>query len=213
MFITALNGISAIKILAILYLNYKIAKSFPRKYVPAATWSFGIGILFANEFCGGYPLARTIAYWTSSDKSSQQSALVQWAEYLDGLGGLIPRWEVLFNITILRMISFNMDYYWSLDSPTASPIEVSLTIPAITYTTDVQRRNNSIRQHFRSVTGSKYLLNRLLSTAATMSPTSSIHLCILQAPSSHLTTIYPSKNTPLSRLLHPAQYYMEFASS
>jgi hypothetical protein len=43
---------------------------------------------------------------------------------MDDHGGLIPRWEVLFNITILRLISFNLDYYWSLNSPRASPVEV-----------------------------------------------------------------------------------------
>ncbi|KAL4803766.1 MBOAT, membrane-bound O-acyltransferase family-domain-containing protein [Aspergillus unguis] len=130
-FIVALNGISAVKILFILYLNYKIAKSLPRKYVPAATWTFSIGILFANEFCGGYPLARMAKFWTATgDKVGQESALVQWAEYLDGFGGLMPRWEVLFKITILRLISFNMDYYWSLDFPAASPIEKKQLDPA-----------------------------------------------------------------------------------
>jgi len=28
-------------------------------------------------------------------------------------GGLLPRWEVSFNITVLRMISYNLDYYWA----------------------------------------------------------------------------------------------------
>ncbi|EAA64928.1 hypothetical protein AN2096.2 [Aspergillus nidulans FGSC A4] len=124
-FITALHGISAIKILIILYLNYKIAKSLPRKYIPAATWSFGIGILFANEFCGGYPLARVLSFW-AADETGRESALLLWARHLDSFGGLMPRWEVLFKITILRLISFNMDYYWSFDFPTSSPIEVSL---------------------------------------------------------------------------------------
>ncbi|RDW78553.1 putative glycerol:H+ symporter (Gup1) [Aspergillus mulundensis] len=126
-FIIALHGISAIKVLIILYLNYKIAKCLPRKYVPVATWSFSIGTLFANEFCGGYPLARVIGFWTAAaDGPGQKSALMEWAKHLDSYGGLMPRWEVLFKITILRLISFNMDYYWSLDSPGSSPIEVSL---------------------------------------------------------------------------------------
>ncbi|KAL5048263.1 hypothetical protein BDW71DRAFT_178248 [Aspergillus fruticulosus] len=128
-FIAALHGISAIKILVILYLNYKIAKSLPRQYVPAATWSFGIGTLFANEFCGGYPLARVISFW-APDGSVQESSLVQWARYLDSFGGLMPRWEVLFKITILRLISFNMDYYWSLEFPASSPIEKKQLDPA-----------------------------------------------------------------------------------
>jgi D-alanyl-lipoteichoic acid acyltransferase DltB (MBOAT superfamily) len=36
----------------------------------------------------------------------------------------MSRWEILFNITILRLISFNLDYYWSLDRRSGSPIEV-----------------------------------------------------------------------------------------
>ncbi|KAL5000369.1 MBOAT, membrane-bound O-acyltransferase family-domain-containing protein [Aspergillus recurvatus] len=128
-FITALHGISAIKILIILYLNYKIAKFLPRQYVPAATWSFGIGTLFANEFCGGYPLARVISFWVP-DGSAHESSLVLWARHLDSFGGLMPRWEVLFKITILRLISFNMDYYWSLDFPSSSPIEKKQLDPA-----------------------------------------------------------------------------------
>ncbi|KAL4788357.1 MBOAT, membrane-bound O-acyltransferase family-domain-containing protein [Aspergillus varians] len=130
-FITALHGISAIKILIILYLNYKIAKCLPQRYVPAATWTFSIGTLFANEFCGGYPLARIVTFWTSTtDGVGQEPILVQWAQSLDRFGGLMPRWEVLFKITILRLISFNMDYHWSLEFPTASPIEKKQLDPA-----------------------------------------------------------------------------------
>lgn len=129
-FITALHGVSAIKVLAILYVNYKIAKTLPRKYIPAATWVFNIGTLFANELCGGYPFERIAAIMVGSDATGQEAPLVAWGRYIDGYGGLIPRWEILFNITVLRFISFNMDYYWSLDYPAASPIEVSLMLPS-----------------------------------------------------------------------------------
>lgn len=121
-FITALNGVSAIKVLVILYLNYKIAKSLPRKYIPAATWIFNISTLFSNELCAGYPLERVATFLTAGGEG--EASLVQWAKYIDGFGGLIPRWEILFNLTVLRLISFNMDYYWSLDYPAASAIEV-----------------------------------------------------------------------------------------
>jgi hypothetical protein len=43
---------------------------------------------------------------------------------LDSYGGLMARWEVLFNFTVLRLISFNLDYYWSLNSKVGSPLEV-----------------------------------------------------------------------------------------
>jgi hypothetical protein len=121
-FITALHGVSAIKVLVILYLNYKIAKSLPRQYIPAATWIFNICTLFSNELCGGYPLERVATFFTLG--GGEKSPLMQWARYIDGFGGLMPRWEILFNLTVLRLISFNMDYYWSLDYPAASAIEV-----------------------------------------------------------------------------------------
>ncbi|GIJ99073.1 glycerol transporter [Aspergillus viridinutans] len=120
-FITALHGVSAIKVLVILYLNYKIAKSFPRKYIPAATWIFNISALFSNELCAGYPLERVATFFTAGGEG--EAPLVQWARHIDGFGGIMPRWEILFNLTVLRLISFNMDYYWSLDYPAASAIE------------------------------------------------------------------------------------------
>lgn len=120
-FIIALHGSSAAKVLFFLYVNYKIGKTLPRSAVPAVTWTFNICTMFANELCAGYPYERVAMFFGFG----QQSALVQCGRALDSFGGIMPRWEVLFNIAILRMISFNMDYYWSLDYPASSPIEVS----------------------------------------------------------------------------------------
>lgn len=119
-FISALHGFSVLKILFILYINFSIATAMPRDAIPAATWIFNIGILFANEFTRGYSYV------------SVAEALVPfyggaatWGKFLDSWGGIIPRWEVSFNITVLRLISFNMDHYWALDrSRSASPLEV-----------------------------------------------------------------------------------------
>lgn len=128
-FITALHGISALKVLLILFINYRIGKSLPRAYVPAVTWTFNICILFANELCGGYPLERIATFFTpgSGTPGGKGALLVQWAQTLDNIGGIMPRWEVLFKVTVLRLISFNMDYYWSVEYPAASPIEVGST--------------------------------------------------------------------------------------
>jgi len=49
-----------------------------------------------------------------------------WGQVLDSYGGLIPRWEILFNITVLRLISFNLDYYWSFNFGSSSPLEVCI---------------------------------------------------------------------------------------
>ncbi|KAF1811167.1 glycerol:H+ symporter-like protein [Eremomyces bilateralis CBS 781.70] len=125
-FIAALHGVSAIKVLIILYINYELGKNLPRKYIPAATWIFNIVILFANEFGRGYPLANVAAFifpHKGAGMVDKGVPVENWGVLLDRYQGLIPRWEVLFKITVLRLISFNMDYYWSLNQRGGSPIE------------------------------------------------------------------------------------------
>ncbi|KAF3013466.1 glycerol transporter [Neopestalotiopsis sp. 37M] len=132
-FLLALHGVSAFKVLAILYVNYQIATRTPRKSIPAATWIFNIGILFANETFSGYKLANMAMFVSRSvtgDLVAHKSALVTWAEWLDSYGGIMSRWQILFNITVLRLISFNMDYYWSLDRRSYSPVEKKQIDPA-----------------------------------------------------------------------------------
>lgn len=116
MFLLALHGFSALKVLTILYINYSLATRLKKEHVPVATWVFNIGILFANELGKGYPFAVLGDTILPEQKN--------WGTMLDKYGGLIPRWEVLFNITVLRLISFNFDYYWSLNQSGGSPIEV-----------------------------------------------------------------------------------------
>ncbi|KAJ5383855.1 Membrane bound O-acyl transferase MBOAT [Penicillium concentricum] len=124
-FITALHGVSALKVLSILYINFRIGKVVPRSYVPTATWVFNISVLFANELSGGYSFERIAKVLAPGSVALEDGAtgLVQWAQTLDDLGGLMPRWEILFKVTVLRLISFNMDCHWSADYPAASPIE------------------------------------------------------------------------------------------
>jgi protein-cysteine N-palmitoyltransferase HHAT len=127
-FLFALHGVSALKVLLILYINYHIATSLPRKHIPVVAWVFNIGLLFANELTEGYKLRRIAEFISPSSPSNLSSSdnfLVAWASWLDGFGGIMPRWEILFNITVLRLISFNMDHYWSLDRRAVSPVEVS----------------------------------------------------------------------------------------
>ena len=121
-FIVALHGVSSAKILLILYVNYSLALKLPKRYVPIATWVFNVAILFANELSRGYSFASVVSFLPSP--ASDQSKHV-WAKQLDSYGGIVPRWEVLFKVTILRQISFNLDYYWSLNRRGGSPVEVS----------------------------------------------------------------------------------------
>lgn len=127
-FIAALHGFSALKVFLILYANFTVATRLPKAYVPVFTWMFNIGILFANELFKGYPFATLVAFIMplANSDGSEAGVRVQnnWGSILDSYGGLISRWEVLFNITVLRLISFNLDYCWSLGRGGASPMEV-----------------------------------------------------------------------------------------
>ena len=156
LFLFALHGFSALKIGVILYTNFLLAKRLPPSRVPIATWIFNILILFANEICKGYSfvrIAEILLPWSAATPNEGQGPGVigDWARWLDGHRGLVPRWEISFNIVILKLISFNMDYYWSLASKEVNSLEVRLKcIPFpcdITRLTIVRiRRSNWILQ-------------------------------------------------------------------
>ncbi|OJJ49872.1 hypothetical protein ASPZODRAFT_156903 [Penicilliopsis zonata CBS 506.65] len=74
-FLIALHGVSAAKVVLIFYANFKIATRLPRSYVPVATWVFNLGTLFANEFCRGYPLAKHVDAFSERDRVSHGAAL------------------------------------------------------------------------------------------------------------------------------------------
>ena len=118
-FLFVLHGSSGLKVFLIIYTNYTLAVNLPKKYIPIITWLFNVLVLFANELCNGYPYARIAQGFSLGGKPP-----FNWGAILDSYGGLVPRWEVLFNLTVLRLISFNLDYYWSLDPKGGSPIEV-----------------------------------------------------------------------------------------
>ena len=125
LFLLALHGFSAPKVLLILYMNYTLATRLRKEYVPLATWVFNIGILFANELGRGYPY-RDISKFILPSLGSAEESIEQgnWGTLLDAYGGLMQRWEILFNVTVLRLISFNFDYVWSLNRGMSSPVEV-----------------------------------------------------------------------------------------
>jgi hypothetical protein len=119
LFIVVLHGFSALKVLFIVYMNFTVAMRLPKQAIPTATWLFNIGILFANELAHGYRFSQL------AERILPFPIAIAWSGNMDLYGGLIPRWEVLFNITVLRLIAFNFDYYWSLDRDRAgSPVEV-----------------------------------------------------------------------------------------
>lgn len=168
LFLVALHGFSAFKIIAILYINYSIAKKLPREYLPAATWIFNVGILFANELSKGYSYASVFAVFLPAPPVSEKQELSRnFGHTLDSYGGLIPRWEVLFNFTVLRLISFNLDYYWSLNARAGSPVEVRTRITPPPVKLMTSRRSSWIRRTYPRGTVSRFQLGLETSPSVT----------------------------------------------
>lgn len=112
MFLYVLHGINLFKILIQLSINYYIAKNTTGKTAIILSWVYGVGLLFLNEFYEGYPF-RT---------------LFPALQFLDQYGGMMPRWDVNFNFSMIRMISFNFDYFQSLDDSVANVSDKDVSI-------------------------------------------------------------------------------------
>ncbi|KAI9001460.1 MBOAT-domain-containing protein [Trametes punicea] len=97
----ALHGTSTFKIFLILSINYAIAKTCgASKANPVLTWAFNTFVLFAIERNSGFRF----------------DSLHPYLAPLDVWEGVYPRWYISFNISMLRLVSFNMDYYWACNS-------------------------------------------------------------------------------------------------
>ncbi|KAJ2834170.1 glycerol transporter, partial [Coemansia sp. 'formosensis'] len=96
-FAVGLSGVSTVFIVLIAGGNYFLAKQFGgRRWAPALFWVYNMAVLFANEYYRGYEFGR----------------MAESLAWLDGWRGVLRRWDVTFNITMLRMVSFAMDYHW-----------------------------------------------------------------------------------------------------
>ncbi|KAJ1798029.1 glycerol transporter [Coemansia sp. RSA 2399] len=98
-FVIALSGTSAIFILGLTLGNYALAKTVGgRRWAPLVFWAYNMGMLFANENYRGYEFGR----------------IAERLAWLDEWRGILRRWDITFNLTMLRMVSFAMDYHWRL---------------------------------------------------------------------------------------------------
>ncbi|KAI9246875.1 MBOAT, membrane-bound O-acyltransferase family-domain-containing protein [Phascolomyces articulosus] len=101
--ITGLHGTSMLKILAIITTSYWIGRmAGGTMWNPIASWIFNLAILFLNEWYNGYKFG---------------ALLGPGFEWMDEHNGFQPRWHILFNFVMLRLVSFNMDYYWQVKKP------------------------------------------------------------------------------------------------
>ncbi|KAL0578918.1 glycerol transporter [Marasmius crinis-equi] len=98
LFLSGLHGTSILKIILILTVNFAIAKACKAsKFGPVLTWVFNVLVLYMNDRYHGYRFGDILPS----------------LEILDAFTGFHPRWHINFNITMLRLVSFSMDYYWS----------------------------------------------------------------------------------------------------
>ncbi|KAJ2081969.1 glycerol transporter [Coemansia sp. RSA 988] len=96
-FVAVLSGTSMVFIGALAGGNYLLAKNLAgRRWAPLVFWTYNMVMLFSNEHYRGYSF-ESIA------------APLAW---LDGWRGILRRWDITFNLTMLRMVSFAMDYHW-----------------------------------------------------------------------------------------------------
>lgn len=93
-FLYVLHGLNLLKILVLLTINYYISKNTTGRVLVISSWAFGISLLFLNELYEGYPFRNCFPPLA----------------FLDEYAGMMPRWDVNFNFSMIRMISFNMDY-------------------------------------------------------------------------------------------------------
>ncbi|KAJ9479482.1 Membrane-bound O-acyltransferase GUP1 [Pseudozyma hubeiensis] len=97
-FIFALHGFNSLKLLLVLAINYGLSKAFGgTRIAPAVAFAFNIGALFAVHWNDGF----------------EYSAISPALSLLEVFKGLLPRWQINFNITMLRLVSFAMDYHWA----------------------------------------------------------------------------------------------------
>jgi D-alanyl-lipoteichoic acid acyltransferase DltB (MBOAT superfamily) len=143
-FLTALHSLNIIKILFILLVNFSISYFHPSSIlVPVFTWVFNIGVLFANEYFKGYRFRDILPFFIAGEGEGVGHAM----DHFMG-GGILKRWEILFNITVLRLISYNLDHYWAAvrleegETEEGSVLEVGRLTPQ-GEDADLERRGNA----------------------------------------------------------------------
>lgn len=110
-FLFVLYGINTFKILGLILINYYISKNTKGRTAIIVSWVYGVSLLFLNELFEGYPFRKVFPPLA----------------FLDQYGGMMPRWDVNFNFSMIRMISFNMDYF-EATSETSAPSDKDVCI-------------------------------------------------------------------------------------
>ncbi|GAM17403.1 hypothetical protein SAMD00019534_005780 [Acytostelium subglobosum LB1] len=101
LFLLFVHGSSTIIIVAIALSNFGISRFFARSsLLPLVTWAFNGFILWTSYIYSGYQF-------------SSLAILGSYGPLLDSYHGSLA-WETYFKMSMLRFISYNMDYYWMM---------------------------------------------------------------------------------------------------
>lgn len=124
--IAALHGTNSLKLVAIALGNYALVhigtKHLPRQATSALVWLYNCGVLFLVFYLEGVPYERI------------SPALAP----LDNYRGLLERWYISYNFSMLRHISYALDYLWALGCENEPTTELAPGVP------DARTR---VRQH------------------------------------------------------------------
>ena len=104
-FIVVAHGVNTFRVLIHVVIMFAIARILrnQRKAATILCWVYGIGTLFFNSKYDTYPFGDVLPFLSFLDTAYK---------------GLIKRWDVFYNFTLLRILSHNLDYLekWS-DEP------------------------------------------------------------------------------------------------
>lgn len=90
-FLVGMHGFNSLKIVAHVLIMFAIGRTSTKNQIvcQCLLWGYGLSTLFINDRFKAVPFG---------------------IEFMDNFRGLISRWDVFFNFTLLRMLSFNIDY-------------------------------------------------------------------------------------------------------
>ncbi|ODQ77348.1 hypothetical protein BABINDRAFT_163605 [Babjeviella inositovora NRRL Y-12698] len=95
LFLVAAHGCNAVRVLLHFAVFYLIGRTPNKKASTVLLWVWGVATLFINDNFRAYPFGN----------------IVPALAFLDtGFKGIIERWDVFYNFTLLRLLSFNFDY-------------------------------------------------------------------------------------------------------
>ncbi|GAM17035.1 hypothetical protein SAMD00019534_002100 [Acytostelium subglobosum LB1] len=99
LFLIYVHGSATFIVLAIALTNFSISRVFAEsKALPWATWTFNMFILWTSYLYSGY-------------RFSSIPMLGIYGPMLDSYTGFLS-WETYFKVSMLRFISYNLDYHW-----------------------------------------------------------------------------------------------------